>query len=313
MSKRRSRRNSNKPDHVQSAYYDPFMNNPVRNKQVIIENMYVRVITELSCNRFRWSGLPNTVDERFLELTLFRQALCIFFKDEGPGSKNTDRFFAMRGTGVAPINMYDNPTQYRVLGNGQMERTLGAKDCVPIWANYLRTPDWDIVQVYATKLANIDRTIEITLDQMRTPYIATIPESQRLSWTNIMKQKTEGEGVIWGTSDLDVEKAIQFFPLTVEKDQVLNLQLAKAKMWNECMTLLGINNANQDKKERLISGEVDANNGQVMASRSVALTARRQAAERINDRYGLAIDVEWNEEASTSLDADIKALMGSDA
>lgn len=302
-------RRKKKADHVQQNYYDPFMNNPVRNKQALTERMYIRVLTELSCNRFKWEGLPAEVDERFLELTLFRQSLAVFFKDTAEivaankgnlGSRNvaaTDRFFAMRGTGFGNVNMYDNPTQFRVLGNGHMERHLTARQCVPIWSNYLRVPDWDIVTLYAAKLAQVDRTIEINLDQMRLSYIMAVPENQRLSWTNIMRQHSEGQPIIWGTDAMDIESVIQSFPMTIEKDQVLNLQLVKAKLWNECMTLLGINNANQDKKERLVSGEVDANNGQVMASRSVALTARRQAAEQINKMFKLNVRVEWNEDS----------------
>ena len=297
-------------DHVQSAYYDPFMNNPVRNKQATVERMYVRILTELSCNRFKWANLPVEVDERFLELTLFRQALVVFFKDtkEVVSSANnqslgkriaaTDRFFAMRGTGYGVVNMYDNPTKFRVLGNGHMERDIDARHCVPIWSNYLRIPDWDIVTVYAAKLAHIDRTIEINLNAMRYTHIITTSENKRLTWQNIMRQHDEGQPMIFGVEDLDMT-SVNAFPVTIEKDVVLNLQLVKAKLWNECMTLLGINNANQDKKERLISGEVDANNGQVMASRSVALTARQQAAEQINRMFpDLNVSVEWNAEQS---------------
>jgi hypothetical protein len=59
------------------------------------------------------------------------------------------------------------------------------------------------------------------------------------------------------------------------------------------MGLLGINNANQDKKERLVAAEVGANDEQVQATRNIALNARQQAAERINKLYGLSVEVDF--------------------
>lgn len=43
---------------------------------------YVRRLTELSISMFKWTGLPDTVDERFLELALFGNGSAVFFKDD---------------------------------------------------------------------------------------------------------------------------------------------------------------------------------------------------------------------------------------
>lgn len=65
------------------------------------------------------------------------------------------------------------------------------------------------------------------------------------------------------------------------------------------MTLLGINNGNQDKKERLVADEVSVNNEQVVAARGVALHSRQMAAEEINRRYQLNVSVGWNPQADS--------------
>lgn len=285
-------------DYVRGLY-DNFRNNPNRNRKSVEVMMYERLISEMAMARFEWRGLPDSIDVRFLELTLFYQALSVFYFD-----RDFDCYFALRGSGAGPINMYDNPTVFKVYGNTMVNKILRATkrgereaDCVPIWANFLRIPDWDIVQIYATKLAEVDRTIEQDILAMRHPFIVAVNDNQKLSLQNALRQVQEGQPVLFGTEALaeTIDQMIKVFDLKIDKEEVINLQLVKSKMWNECMTLLGINNANQDKRERLVTSEVSANNSQVLLARQVALDARRDACKRINDRYpNLNISVHWN-------------------
>jgi hypothetical protein len=67
------------------------------------------------------------------------------------------------------------------------------------------------------------------------------------------------------------------------------------------MTFLGINNSNQDKRERLVADEVAANDQQISAARNSAMGARKYACEQINKRFGLDISVEWNEDNSIQI------------
>ena len=60
------------------------------------------------------------------------------------------------------------------------------------------------------------------------------------------------------------------------------------------MGLLGIENANQDKTERLVGGEVDANNAQTASMRFVNLNQRREAAKAINKKFGLNVSVDYH-------------------
>src|SRR5690606_31619781 len=86
-------------------------------------------------------------------------------------------------------------------------------------------------------------------------------------------------------------------------DHIEKLSIVRARLWNECMGLLGINNSNQDKKERLVSDEVKANDDQVSSSRRVNLNARQDAAEHINSVYGLNISVDYYSEIDAQLPA----------
>ena len=293
-----------KRDMVWDNYYAPhssgFKNNPTNDMQMITERMYMRVLTELAINRFKWSGLPKSIDPRFLELELFRNALAVFYWD-----KDFNRYLALAGAGNGRLNMYENPTAFNVYGNLQVNKTISAKECVPIWANMLRTPDLDIVRVYANRLATTDRTLEINSKGLRKTKVVIADENQRLSWQNINRQIDEGVEVIYGTSAMDTMQA-SVFDFSADPQGVLNLQIYKSKLWNECMTLLGINNANQDKKERLVADEVAANDDQVFATRAIALNSRKLACEIINDRYTyldgtpLEISVEFGSDSQTN-------------
>jgi hypothetical protein len=69
------------------------------------------------------------------------------------------------------------------------------------------------------------------------------------------------------------------------------LSIEKNKMWNECMTFLGVDNANTDKKERAVDDEIQANNEQIELSAHAMLKARERAAEAMSALCGKKITV----------------------
>jgi len=94
--------------------------------------------------------------------------------------------------------------------------------------------------------------------------------------------------------------------LGINPDSLEKLHILRTRKWNECMTLLGIDNANQDKKERLVASEVDANDGQIQSSAGVALNARQHAAEEINRRWPmLKLSVEFDPDITGQMESAI--------
>lgn len=287
-----------KRDYVEEYLYGPFRGNAPRERHALYETMYMRILIEYATNRFKWTNLPIEIDRRFLEYELFRHALVIFFHEK----KNFNRYFALRGSGSGGWNMYDNPTSFTVFANnmaGTLPHRLTGRECVPIWSNTMRVPDWDLVLLQATKLADIERTIEVNLKAMRKPWVFAVSDNERLTFQNMWARVEEGEPAIFGTEVMGADslrERVSLFDLKIDKDLVLNLQISKAKIWNETMTYLGINNSNQDKRERLVADEVSANDQQVSAARNSAMGARKYAAEQINRMFGLDVQVEWNED-----------------
>ena len=74
-----------------------------------------------------------------------------------------------------------------------------------------------------------------------------------------------------------------------------DLQIQKHMILNEFFSDIGVNNANMDKKERMVANEVEANNEQVKACEDVLLRSREEACKQINRIFGLNISVKRRE------------------
>lgn len=293
--------NSNKRGSAADDIYSSFLsggrrNNPQANREVAISRMYERKLISVAANRFKWTNLPPEIDVRFMELTLTYQALSVFYYD-----KRYDKFFALRGGGYNYLDMENNPTAFTVVGNNFVSQVVSARadgklarKAVPIWSNYMRTPDLDIIQIYSERLANFDRSVEINARNLRQPRAVVAQESQRLTAVNLARQIDEGNNLIqMKNGTLDDLAAIKVLDLLGDPDIIEKLDIVRDRQWNKCMTLLGIDNANQDKKERLVSDEVSSNDDQTATFRYENLNSRRIACEQINKYYDLDISVEY--------------------
>ena len=273
-----------------------FGNDPQKNEQLLTEQMYYQTLSELCVNRFKWDGLPTEIDKRFIELCLHHNGLAVFFFDgkRNKGQKYFNRYFALKASVQGRLNMYDNPTEFHVYGNQMIERDLNARQCVPIWANSMRIPQKQAIYLYSRKLAKIDRTIDITIENLRYTRLVTASTNQRNSMVNVMRQIDEGKPIVY-TTNANVAENIQSLDLSVHPDVLPKLMDTRNSLWNQAMGFLGINNANQDKRERLVASEVDANNEQVLAMRESGLNARQYAAEQINKMFGLDVSVSYDQ------------------
>lgn len=296
-------------DTVRTQFYDPqimgkleYASNPTRNRVMLLTRFYLNHLTQMAANRFTWTGLPKEVDVRFLEMTLLQRGLCVFFEEK----EKYNQFLVMRAGQLGELNIYDNPSTYTVqggTGNLYLSQTLDQEDCVPIWSNYLRTAEFPNLQLWATRLADADRTIEIAVRNARQTKLVSVPEAQRHSAVQVLQQMAEGVETVMGTEELSqIAKSIETIDLESHPSKLMNLLISKGKIWNEIMTFMGVNNSNQDKKERLVSDEVAANDEQIDLVKEMFLSTRRKAAEDISEKFGLKVSVEFNQSAFTQID-----------
>ena len=240
---------------------------------------------------FEWESLPNNMDEIWIEKYLFTSGKCIFFNDPTMGYMVAG--LAQQGS----INCYGDPTTvYPVAENYVYNgpKLINGENCYVIRNNDLMLPEFPIVRHYAFKLCNIDRAIDVNIEAQKTPIIVRCSDKQRVSLKNAINQRRDNEPVIWTTDQANLADMVDTLEISappVFKD----LQTQKHMILNEVFTDFGINNANMDKRERMVANEVEANNEQVKASEDVLLKAREEACKNINRIFGLNISVKRRE------------------
>ena len=249
---------------------------------------YYNRLTELALSMFEWQNLPKTVDQRFLEMCLFSDGMCVFFEDEVLG------YLGLRCMIGGRLNVYQIPTDRKAYATNGYQKSLDGTNSVIIFNNYLHTNSMLDVEMFSKRLYNLDRAIDVNANAQKTPVLIQCDESQRLTMKNLYKQYEGNEPFIFGSKGLDANglKVLQTgAPYVADK-----LYELKTQIWNEALTYLGISNINVVKKERMITDVVTRNQGGTVASRYSRLESRRQACKQINEMFGLNIWVDYRED-----------------
>lgn len=165
----------------------------------------------------------------------------------------------------------------------------------------------DIINHYAEKLANIDKDININLMNCNVAVAyAADDEKEAELIKEVYTQATEGKPLV--TYGRNKGKKVSNEPLEplfrdVKGNYIINDLLdAKRTVMNEFLTDIGINNANTDKKERLITDEVAANNGETKALINVVYDNIMEGVEAVNKIAGLNIKITLNDYVEVSND-----------
>lgn len=249
---------------------------------------YYNRLTELAISMFEWQNLPKTVDQRFLEMCLFGDGMCVFFQDEVLG------YLSLQCMIGGKLNVYRIPMERKAYATNGYQRELNETNSVIIFNNYLHTNSLLDVEMFSKRLYNLDRAIDVNANAQKTPVLIQCDESQRLVMKNLYKQYEGNEPFIFGSKGLDASglKVLQTgAPYVADK-----LYELKTQIWNEALTYLGISNINVVKKERMITDEVTRNQGGTVASRYSRLESRRQACKQINEMFNLNIWVDYRED-----------------
>lgn len=257
---------------------------------------YYDRLTELSISMFEWRNLPDTVDPRFLELTLFANGMAVFFKDE------VEDYLALQCAISGPLNVYRIPIRRRAYAVNGYNRELDDKNSVIIYNNMLHKNSMLDVRMFARELYNLDRAISVNANAQKTPILIRCDENQRLTLENLYMDYDGNKPVIYGDKGLN-PNALSVLktdaPYVADK-----LYTLKTQKWNEALTYLGISNVNITKRERLITDEVTRNQGGTIASRYSRLQSRRMACEQINRMFGLNVQCDYREDYQEIVDAE---------
>lgn len=272
---------------VSISNFDKFNESATLNNKTYVH--YYERLRLLATAVYKWEFSEEIlISKRFIENSLFDYGRLAFWKHKKYG------FIVTQCTPSSELNIYNEPTQYNCYSNnGQIQENVLAKDCVIIRNNMLELPTYMLVELFTNRLFKLERTIDTNLEQQKTPILIACEESQKLTMKNIYMKYEGNEPVIYANSKLNLDGVKVFktdAPFIADK-----LEDMKDRRWNQCLSMLGINNANTAKKERLVTNEVDSNNQLLALEADTFLLTREFACEEIMEKFGIEVKVELRE------------------
>lgn len=281
MGKSRNRARNKRGDYWQSSDY---------NSRTYAKNL--SMLLSLAMNRFRWVNLPDTCDARFLELQLHKTGIAtICHAEDMP-----DVWQSLIANPYGEFNCYGIPVKWRATGYDQTNYNVTPETGELVYYSFSRQNPWTMLDLYARKLMEYERTTEINLYHQRKPVVFIAPQEKKLELVNMMKQVDGFEPVVMGDANfshlVDEVKAIDTkVPLITE-----DLERSWQNCLNQALLYLGIPHLAFEKGERMIEDEARANTAPTNIMLLDCLQARRQACDAINRKFGLNLEVYFNDD-----------------
>lgn len=271
----------------------------------ISSKYYMRKTKRMVLGRFEFTGLPKWWDKMFFyETLLFDGKVCI-----------TD----YPGLGVTPfqcgefgVNVFNKPTTVNVSNvylNTNFERSIGINCALP-----KVSPDYrgliDMCVRTSSLLASADTGIYTNFMNTRVAFLFPVSsKKEEKEVAAIYDKVSRGEPYV--AFDKQINIAPYTFP--VKTNYIASdILMDKRSIWNEFLTDLGINNANTDKKERLNTDEVNANNEEVNLNVQNILECIQEGFDVANQLYDMNLGVRlrtW-EEMTESMDSHLQDVEG---
>ena len=240
----------------------------------------------LALNMFKYKNLPEGMDQRYIEKALYEYGECIIYDDKNIG------LIALPSGGSFGQNYIGDPIGTTITGNGYCKVLPNEDDFVRVLNNDLRIPTKIYVKNYAEKMVEVNQSIRANVKQQKFPYLFICDAKSKDAMKSVFEQLENGEPAIYGGKSIDLQNNVDVLnanaPFVVDK-----LQEYKYELEREILTFFGLNN-NFEKKERLLTDEINSNNDYINSMSDLMYKERQKAIEKVNEKYDLNIIVEKN-------------------
>lgn len=275
-----------------------FLESSITNDKTFIDYYYR--LSQIALNMFSWENLPSSMNQEYLEQTLFYFGKSALLYTDKYGFINT------KCSSNGQVNIYGLPTKFncysfdfqehRLLYTGLKPKNTDIKDtqqAILVRNNIDMIPTAQSIELFAYRLYNAERTMDTNIILQKMPFFIACEDSQKLTFQNLFSQIEGNKVVVYGEKnsvDLNSIRAIKTeTPFICDK-----LSDYKKEIWNDFLTFLGINNLQVEKKERLISDEANSNNEVINYNLMARLKYRQIACEQFNELFGTKISVKLN-------------------
>lgn len=183
--------------------------------------------------------------------------------------------------GVTGINVFNHPTEVIIAnpvlgsirrrieplsGSTTLAGNLPDLPAALVKLQYNYKGIWPIITRYAALLSMCDSAIAVNLMNSKVAFIGLASDKKQAQTMKKMYDMiSAGNPAVFVKGDV-VNQETFFFNHVKENFAAPEIQIVKRKIINEFLTEIGINNANMDKRERVNTDEVAANDEEVRAN-----------------------------------------------
>ena len=236
----------------------------------------------LSLNMFRWENLPQTIESRHIENSLFNYGLCLIVNDDDLG------FISVPCNYGAYMNVNNVPTEVITCGFNYIKTfdyiRKDKNKCQLILNNDLAIGNEQYIFDYAQRMFEVENCIRVNINQQKFPWFVNTTPNSKKTMEEMFKKVMNGDPYIMGSKDQigSVEVLTLNTPYIADK-----LNEYKYELEREVLSFHGLNN-NFEKKERLLVDEVNSNNDFIDRNVELMYRQRQLACESLNKKFG------WN-------------------
>lgn len=259
---------------------------------------YFTLLVDIFLNLFEWKGLPETCNSRVLETTLFFYGKAVFQKDPKFSYIHTPVVFD------EGLNIYYEPVTVRAYSYNYERRlkyggVLADPECVIIRNTRQMYASWVTAQIWAEKIVDAGRSIDVLAKRMKNPYFIFADKDLQKTVEFALKDIDNNEmAVFFNRATRGGEAPFELANTSYVHGSLTDIWEHKHNLESEIQSRFGIDNAHTDKRERLITDEVESEKGNINANLNILLDSRKEACEEINKLFGLNVscDMKHKEE-----------------
>lgn len=262
-----------------------------------------------SCLEFK--NLPKDWSQDFFLLCLWARGYVAVFESARYGDKETG--IAFQPCNVSGYDFYYQPTK-AIVANPLYQKELTIhKDCEILKL----TPDfngvWDVIDHYATQLAELTKGINVGLINAKVPLVVTadsLAESEKLK--KVYDKVQAGESlIVWKEDTNHFEKEVMprknpfedaFLNDYTKTYIVTNLLQDMQTIMDQFYMEIGLPTRTFDGKAHMLNAEADMQANQSQARVSCWVNTLTESMELINEHYGTNLEVQANEQSFNTMD-----------
>ena len=275
----------------------------------IIKKHFMKKFEIIALNLFEWKNLPDTIEERYIEKALFNKGLVCLVDDENFGEIVVGCSYSQN------MNIWGEPTEvittgYNYVKTFNIENTInttytrgvdGLKSAIVCQNNDLALSTREILEYYVNKLVEVELSTFTNVYLQKFPFLINTTKDNEMTMKTLISKVDKGEPyIMYNKKIADLTTAVDVFNLNVPfvADKLLQYRFETER---EIYTLFGFNN-NFEKKERLLTDEINVNNDFINCNIDSMFKKRQQFAELMNKKYGWNVQVTKRYEIQNELD-----------